>query len=258
MSEPVERAGSGYGVPILKSAAMATPVSPHNCGIVNRRDNPAVAPDKAALRTSRCTVFSWVEAELTHTTCSLEAVGLNQIFNYRADEQVNHDPDVHKDLKKKESPDRIYGLRQTRNIENLLNDTVKRLHESEGGLDGTQVQELLGQPIQQSGDRQLFPFLVLEAKSGTSGSDWHSNQMQTAFVIRTFLATQNKLRAATGPHSRWQSGPLVWFFSNRGEDWRLCAAYVEQGLKRSHTVGTTDYVSVSPSPFGPLLEWNIC
>ena len=173
---------------------------------------------------------------------------------------MNHGPDVYKDLEEKERPDRIYyGLRHTRNIENLLNDTVKRsTNEPEGSLDGTQVQELLDQPIQQSGDPQLFPFLVLEAKSGTSSSDWHSIQMQTAFTIRTFLATQNSLHAATGLNSRWDSGPLVWFFSNRGEDWKLCAAYVEKGQKRSDTVGTTDYVSVSPSRSRPLLGWKTC
>lgn len=196
----------------------------------------------------RCSCV-FCESKLTRIPCSLEAVGLNQIFNYRVEEQVNHDPDVTQKLGKKEKPDRIYGLRQTRNIENLLNDSVKRWSEHERSLDGTQVQEVLGlalpdQPISQSGDRQLFPFLVLEAKSGSSGSDWHSIQMQTAFSIRTFLETQNKLRAAAGPQSRWESGPLVWFFSNRGEDWRLCAAYVEDGVERPHTVGTTDYVSV--------------
>lgn len=181
---------------------------------------------------------------------SLEAVGLNQIFNYRVDEQVNHDPEITQKLKKKERPDRIYGLRQTRNIENLLNDTAKRRIEHETSFDGRQVQEVLGlplpdQPMNQSGDRQLFPFLVLEAKSGSSSDDWHSIQMQTAFSIRTFLETQNRLRAAAGPRSRWQCGPLVWFLSNRGEDWRLCVAYVEDGVHRPHAVGTVEFVSMN-------------
>ena len=151
---------------------------------------------------------------------------------------MNHDTEIAEKLLKKEKPDRVYGLRQTRNIENLLNDTARRQN------DGTtnQVQEVLGisalhQPTAQTGDRQLFPFLVLEAKSGSSSDDWHQIRMQTAFSIRTLLETQNRLRLAAGSQSKWRSGPLVWFFLNRGEDWRLSAAYVEDGI------GGVNYVS---------------
>lgn len=179
---------------------------------------------------------------------SLEAAGLNRIFNFRVDEQVNHDPEITKKLKKTERPDRVYGLRQTRNIENLMYDTAKRQNDGTTTTGPDQVQEILGfspldQPTSQTGDRQLFPFLVLEAKSGSTSDDWHSIQMQTAFSIRTLLETQNRLRAAAGSLSKWQSGPLVWFFSNRGEDWRLSAAYVEAGLAKPNTIGNVDYVS---------------
>jgi hypothetical protein len=113
------------------------------------------------------------------------------------------------------------------------------------------------QPIQQSGDRQLFPFLVLEAKSAMSGADWHSIQMQTAFSIRTFLQTQHRLRAAAGPHSRWESGPFVWFFSNRGEDWKLHAAFIREGVERRHAVGNIDYVSVHDTLFLKFLSMEM-
>ncbi|SPO04779.1 uncharacterized protein DNG_07464 [Cephalotrichum gorgonifer] len=173
-------------------------------------------------------------------------VGLNRIFSFRVDEQVNHDEEVTKRLKKAERPDRIYGLRQTRNIENLLYDVAKRQNNIVNSNGPAQVQDVLGlpaldQPMNQHGDRQLFPFLVLEAKSGTSSDDWHSIQMQTAFSIRTLLETQNKLRIAAGPESKWQSGPLVWFLLNKGEDWRLSAAYVEDGQERANTIGNVDY-----------------
>lgn len=183
-----------------------------------------------------------------YTLYSLEAVGLNRIFNFRVDEQVNHDQEITRRLKKNERPDRVYGLRQTRNIENLLHDAAKRQRDYMSGNELEQVQDVLGlpaldQPMNQQGDRQLFPFLVLEAKSGTSADDWHSIQMQTAFSIRTLLETQNKLRLAAGAESKWRSGPLVWFLLNKGEDWRLSAAYVEDGRENANTIGNVDYVS---------------
>lgn len=229
---------------------MVTRVPPNTCAIANKPDNPAAAQDKAALRTSRHCHGSSAPCRYLLTHPALKRSGqVRYSTNYRIDDPVNHDPDITQKLKKKERPDRIYGLRQTRNIENLLNDTAKRRNEHERNLDESQVQEVLGlplpdQPMNQTGDRQSFPFLVLEAKSGSSADDWHSIRMQTAFSIRTFLETQNRLRAAAGASSRWQSGPLVWFLSNRGEDWRLCAAYVEDGVHRPHTVGVSDYVSM--------------
>jgi hypothetical protein len=176
---------------------------------------------------------------------SLEAAGLNQIFNYRIDEEVHHSADIAKRLKKGEKPDGVYGLRQTRNIENLLHDVVKRQFEHDENAADRQVHELLGldQPLTQTGDHLLFPFLILEAKSGSSACDWHAIQMQTAFSIRTLLETQKRLKVAAGRHSKWRSGPLVWFLANRGEDWRLYAAYTEASGERPHTIGIIDYVS---------------
>jgi len=157
---------------------------------------------------------------------------------------------LHKDIQK---PDAIFGLRQTRNIENLLHDTRKRelRLELEAANQEKQLHELLDpspltQPISQKGDQLLFPFLVVEAKSGTSDSDWYSIQMQTAFPIKAFLDTQERLRRATGQRSKWHAGPLVWFFANKGEDWSLSAAYMEQAHPRADTIGTVDYVSIFP------------
>jgi len=136
--------------------------------------------------------------------------------------------------KKFQKPDAVFGLRQTRNFENLLNDNEKQgleLH-GEETPEGRQVHEILdlvtmAQPLNQRGDELLFPFLVLEAKSGSSDSDWHAIQMQTAFPIKTFLDAQNRLKVATGQQSKWESGPLVWFFANRGRDWKVSVAYIE-------------------------------
>lgn len=140
----------------------------------------------------------------------------------------------------------MYGLRQTRNIENLLHDVVKHQFEHDEEAAERQVHEVLGleQPLTQTGEHLLFPFIVLEAKSGSSSYDWHSVQMQTAFSIRTLLETQNRLRTATGTQSKWRSGPLVWFFANKGEDWRVYAAYIQPADEKPHAIGAIDYVSL--------------
>lgn len=152
-----------------------------------------------------------------------------------------------RDLKKGEKPDRLYGLRETRNIENLLHDAAQRKFQGNDYDIDRQVHEILGldQPVIQTGDRLLFPFIVLEAKSGRSKSEWESIRKQTAFSIRTLLQTQERLHNATGEYSKWQAGPLVWFFSNRGEDWRVSAAYTESVPPTNHTIGNILYVCIA-------------
>jgi hypothetical protein len=115
-----------------------------------------------------------------------------------------------KKLPKGERPDRIYGLRQTR----MLYASCE---------EGQLVRDLLKRPpLSEDGCLLLFPFHVVEAKSGKSGDDWHSIKLQTAFPIYTFLENQRSLRLVTGQRSSWHAGLLVWFFMNKGEDWRLC------------------------------------
>ncbi|VUC24619.1 unnamed protein product [Clonostachys rosea] len=173
----------------------------------------------------------------------LEASGLNQMFTYRIDEEVHHSQDVTKMLGKSERPDRIFGLRQTRNIENLLYDEAK------GGLQDPhsqvvkQVHELveLESPLALTGDRLLFPFLVLEAKSSNAADSWHSIQLQTAFSIQSFLAAQERLRKVANIPSSYQQGSVVWFMANKGEDWRLSICYPESAPVERGTIGTTIY-----------------
>lgn len=146
-------------------------------------------------------------------------------------------------LKKGERPDRVYGLRQTRNIENLMFDEVDRMFHEDPDLIGKQVNEIVDQPLSQVGDPILFPFLVLEAKSSSAGDSWHAIQMQTAFSIKTLLDTQHRLHSVVGARSKWETGPLVWFLANRGEDWRISLAYTEAVRAKPRTVGTIEYVS---------------
>jgi hypothetical protein len=58
----------------------------------------------------------------------------------------------------------------------------------------------MNQPMNVKGDHQFFPFLVLEAKTGSS-DEWHAINLQTAFSIRTFLDTQRQLYSAASARS---------------------------------------------------------
>lgn len=161
---------------------------------------------------------------------------------------MHHDPEITKELGKRENPDRVYGLRKTRNIELLLYGIAAQRPEPGVNRDADQTDQIPGsrfmnQPMNAKGDHQLFPFSVLEAKTGSS-DEWHAINMQTAFSIRTFLETQRELYSAASAWSDWQAGPMVWFFSNKGKNWRLCAAYTEDAPAELDCIGTTVYVSV--------------
>lgn len=152
-------------------------------------------------------------------------IGLNPLFTHREQEPVIHEPELAKELPKGEQPDMVYGLRQTRNFEAALyaKSTQSRLN-----IDTWLVRDLLKRsPLSEDGDPLLFPFLVLEAKSGKSDNDWRSIKLQTSFPIRAFLEYQRNLQVATGQRSKWKAGPLVWFFMNKGEDWHLCGCVTE-------------------------------
>jgi hypothetical protein len=202
-----------------------------------------------------------MNSKIAYLYCNrCEVAGLNKIFGCRADDPVQYESEVHKAFAEKsqtmeipkkvpQCPDRIYGLRLTRNIENLLYDTANaEVYNINDNTEPLQVHEILDpspfkRPLIQTGDPLLFPFLVLEAKSGKSTDDWLSIQMQTAFPIRSFLQAQDAPRRAAGTRSVWKTSPLVWFFANRGDDWRLSAGFIQKGQENPHTRGNVDYVS---------------
>lgn len=167
---------------------------------------------------------------------SLEARGINRLFGHREDEFVKHDPELAALLPKQEKPDAVYGLRPTRNLENLLNDSLKPQFSATNR--DAHIEEILQpSPFDETGEPLYFPFLLLEAKSGKSGSDWESIRLQSAFSIWTFLQTQQRPRTVAGASSKWSSGPLVWFLMNRGEDWSVSVAYLSD---RAVTSGLTE------------------
>ncbi|KAL2800104.1 hypothetical protein BJX66DRAFT_291345 [Aspergillus keveii] len=143
---------------------------------------------------------------------------LERIFIGRASELVNHPSSLAKQLRRKLHPDRVYGLRETRHVGEILQTALSG---------NSPVQDLVArQPHSSDGKPLLFPFLVVEAKGSKASDDWHSICLQTAFPIYTFLNAQQSLRAKAGHQlSRPTSDPLVWFIMSRGEDWRVYLAY---------------------------------
>lgn len=184
---------------------------------------------------------------LRYFLCRNEAVSLNRIFGHQEDKQVQYKKELASQLRKDmQKPNAIFSLRKTRNIKNLLYDTKKsKLDEADNPQ---QLYELLDplpfeKLLNYNGDALLFPFLVVEAKSGKSANDWYSINLQTAFPIRAFLQIQARLKqAANQPHVK-DFEPLVWFMSCKGEDWRLSMAFIKVGCAQENGTGTVDYVS---------------
>ncbi|KAI9881087.1 MAG: hypothetical protein M1830_008245 [Pleopsidium flavum] len=150
-------------------------------------------------------------------------VGTNPPFSDRAQELIIHEPILKSELPKQEQPDRVYGLQQTKNFEKLLSEPVVP------SIDSNVVRKPVGETIKSSpfpedGEPQLFPFLIVEAKSEKGHDGFDAIEMQTAFPIRTLLKLQQDLLNTVAEHESKDS-PLVWFFANRGDDWRVYCGY---------------------------------
>jgi hypothetical protein len=179
-------------------------------------------------RTACCCVVSKCEADL-------RGDGLNPLFDEKAGEPVIHVDVTKSEMRKREKPDLVLGLRKTPSFDLLLMRTEDKCPFSVGkcmsNVAGFTPYQLNG------GEPLLFPFLVLEAKSEKSKDSFSDLELQTAFTIRTLLRIQQDLHRTVGEHSQWHTGPLVWFVSNRGEHWRISAAYIEYEGCIPHYVG---------------------
>jgi len=117
----------------------------------------------------------------------------NPLFSNRADDEVLHDPNdgLDKRALPKQKPDRIYGLKETSNLKELLKPhTILRHSPFTDGL-------------------LWYPFLILEAKPEISGHGFSAVEDQTAFPIRTLLKIQFELQSITDTDSFDRLGPLV-------------------------------------------------
>lgn len=160
---------------------------------------------------------------------------MSLLFDDRAQEAILHEAALQAVMQKKEEqPDRVYGLRKTNRLERLLCWTEDKRVEAGGKMIGESVQST---PFRPDGEPIIFPFLALEAKSEKGRDAFSDIETQTAFTIRSLLTLQENLRIAAGEDSEWESGPLVWFLANKGEQWRVAAAYID------YKSGIRNYVS---------------
>jgi hypothetical protein len=171
---------------------------------------------------------------LTETRIYRDDIGTREIFTSRIEESVVHErakPGSGKPIK--QQPDRIVGLSLTPSIEGLLK---KPYAEDTTGL-GRSVKDVVKVAINRDngGLPLLFPFLVLEAKSG-EGNGFERVEVQSALPIMEALNLQRSLLTTPGNTANIPDDPLVWFFANRGEDWRVYAAYIVEQEELPHYV----------------------
>jgi hypothetical protein len=138
----------------------------------------------------------------------------------------------------KQSPDRVYGLQNTRRFRSLLDSSARP--DLQTRPDDTVSDLVRSTPFKTDTDPLLFPFLVLEAKSNSSSRDFEAILTQTFFPIRALLKLQDDLRLYV-PEGEATFEPLVWFLASRGYIWRLYCGTVVKGENGE----PTKYVSSS-------------
>lgn len=114
-------------------------------------------------------------------------------------------------------------MRVTKRLERLLSSEDKR----QSGSGACIWDNLRTNPFREDGQPILFPFLLIEAKSEKAADSFSNIEAQTAFSLRELLILQDNLRLAAEESPDWEAGPLVWFLSYKGEQWRVSVAYIE-------------------------------
>ncbi|OTA88713.1 hypothetical protein M434DRAFT_374600 [Hypoxylon sp. CO27-5] len=147
-------------------------------------------------------------------------IGTSLLFDDRVEEIVMLDSAL-KDLPKKKTPDRTFGLKPTEKVNELLEKVALRTSNTTEALEFT--------PFKLATNPPIFPFLILEAKSDSSRNGFQDIQTQTAFPIWKFLTLQRKLQLKTECASE---EPLVWFLGNRGSEWKVYGCYVDETYGR--------------------------
>jgi hypothetical protein len=156
--------------------------------------------------------------------------GISPLFDDRAEEAILYSSELRAELPKREDrPDRVYGLQVTERLSRLI----------------LSAESVRSSPFRQDGEPLVFPFLVIEAKSEKGSDAFTDTQVQTAFAIRELLSIQHQLARVALEDKEWDAGPLVWFLSYKGEQWRVSAAYIhDQNDKTSYVSITYLYLKV--------------
>jgi len=154
---------------------------------------------------------------------------------------VVHDNTVGVELSKlKQEPDRVFGLRLTRNFQDILSRPVPSSSDRSGYT--TVGQLIRTSPFKSEGDPLLFPFLILEAKKESNSNGFEDIQAQTAFPVWSLLRLQEQLQSNLA-EDKCRFDPLVWFLANRGDVWRVYGCYVTKSANNE----STRYVSIFQS-----------
>ncbi|KFY35801.1 hypothetical protein V494_05585 [Pseudogymnoascus sp. VKM F-4513 (FW-928)] len=156
-------------------------------------------------------------------TDSYYDVGVNPLFDDRAEEFILHGPLMETKLPKKK-PDRIFGLKKTRAFAKILD------------ADGRDYEDVPRcSPFKNCIDPLLFPFLIIEAKPEKSSVGFEETQTQSALPIWELLRLQEGIRAEQSTESQ-SASPLVWFFAYRGESWRVYGCYVTRNEPKQYEI----------------------
>lgn len=152
--------------------------------------------------------------------------GTNPLFDERAEEIVLQDLSVksalaEKALDRDRKPDRVYGLRETRNFEAILDQVPSS--NSQSGMTVRDSVRVSPFKDADTGETLIFPFLVLEAKS-EHNNGFEQIQCQTAFPIQALLQLQDNLQRKAINVST--PGPFLWFLACRGDMWRVYGCYI--------------------------------
>ena len=164
----------------------------------------------------------------THELGSRYDHGINMVFSDRAEEFIRHPAHVQsrgageqgRQKPAKEKPDRLIGLTETENFRLLLNSHDNRTPLGEGWK---KIRDTVDFTFKDELKPLLFPFLIIEAKSGQSGFDFQAIAAQTIYCIEDILRMQLNLRTASEKET---FQPLAWFIGYAGQFWHISACYM--------------------------------
>ena len=151
-------------------------------------------------------------------------IGTNCLFDDRTQELIIHDEALRAELPRQE-PDRVFGLRATRNIGELLSRPIAFTPEHNGNGALVLADILRTSPFKPGPDPLLFPFLLLEAKAEKSKTGFYGIQIQSAFPLWALLRLQEELQLCN-QESEPSFSPLVWFIATRGDAWKVYGCYL--------------------------------
>jgi hypothetical protein len=164
---------------------------------------------------------------------------MEKIIDDEIECRIVHSPRLQDEIKKGLEPDYLAGLQRARFNEYMNEPLIKA--------------RLQNQPTGE--ESVIFPFMVAEAKK-EDGDNWDYVNFQTVFPIYTMLSVQWRLLSANAESGhQLEFDPLVWFYSYRGQHWKLHFAYLDKSCEA--TQQSSPYMPF-PSPrvrsFHPHME----